>query len=102
MSRYRYGVEHDGPKQDGTGMAGLSSYIRLLEDTEGVVFTYSEVELAIAKLEAYVEEKGTLIVISRSTGHTHTPTENNTPDTDTHTRQEQHPKLPNEHLSQIT
>jgi len=34
--------------------------------------------------------------INRS--HTHTPTENNTPDT--HTRQEQRPKPPNEHLSQ--
>jgi len=28
---------------------------------EGVVFTYSEVELAITKLEDYVAEKGTLI-----------------------------------------
>jgi len=37
--------------------------------------------------------------INRS--HTHTPTENNTPVTDTHTRQEQqHPKPPNEHLPQ--
>jgi len=32
--------------------------------------------------------------------HTHTPAENNTPDTDTHTRQEQHPKPPDEHLPQ--
>jgi len=30
--------------------------------------------------------------LKRSTGHTHTPTENNTPDNDTHTRREQHPK----------
>jgi len=31
--------------------------------------------------------------VKRSTGHTHRPTENNTPDTDTNTqRQEQHPK----------
>jgi len=29
--------------------------------------------------------------------HTHTPTENSTPDTRTHTRQEQHPKPPNEY-----
>jgi len=29
---------------------------------EGVVFTYSEVGLDIAKLEAYVTEKGKLIV----------------------------------------
>jgi len=44
------------------------------------------------------------ILVKRSTGHTHThththtPTENTTPDT--HTRQEQHPKPPNEHPSQ--
>jgi len=38
----------------------------------------------------------TRVHLKISTGHTHTPTENNTPDTtpdtDTHTRQEQHPK----------
>ena len=43
---------------------------------------------------------GDVSSVNRSTGHTHTPTENNTPDTDTHTRQEQHPKTPNEHLPQ--
>jgi len=40
--------------------------------------------------------KGTCLPkqVKRSTGHTHThtPTENNTPDNDTHTRREQHPK----------
>jgi len=34
------------------------------------------------------------------TGYKHTPTENNTPDTHTHTRPEQHPKPPNEHPPQ--
>jgi len=38
--------------------------------------------------------------INRSYTHTHTPTENNTPDTHTHTRQEHHPKPPNEHPPQ--
>ena len=41
------------------------------------------------------------VFVKRSTGHTHTPTENNTPDTDTHTQQEQHPTPPNEHPPQI-
>jgi len=39
-----------------------------------------------------------VFTLKRSTGHTHTPTENNTPDTDT--RQVQHPKTSNEHLPQ--
>ena len=38
--------------------------------------------------------------IKRSTGdtHTHAPTENNTPDADTRSRQEQHSIPPNKHL----
>ena len=31
------------------------------------------------------------LFVKRSTGHTHTPTDNNTPDTDTHAHDKQHP-----------
>ena len=32
--------------------------------------------------------------VKRSTGHTHTPTENNTPDTDTHAHDKHNPPTP--------
>lgn len=53
-----YGVEHDGPKSEATGLAALMSYIGLLEDIDNVKFTYSDVELAIAKLETHVAGHG--------------------------------------------
>jgi hypothetical protein len=53
-----YGVEHDGPKSGAGGMAGLAAYIQMLEDVDNVSFTYSGVELAVAKLEAHLARNG--------------------------------------------
>jgi len=55
-----------------------------------MVFSAGEDQLALV---AYVPAE-TALQVNRSTGHTHTPTENNTPDNDTHarTRRKQHPK----------
>lgn len=59
-----YGVEHDGPTSDAGGLAGLAAYMKVLEDVDNVTFTYSGVELAVAKLEAHIAQNGA--VVSRS------------------------------------
>ena len=66
-------------------------------DTQAKAFNPKLME-KLAKLKSLSAKE-----VKRSTvhTHTHTPTKNNTPDTDTHaTRQEHHPKPPNEHFPQ--
>jgi len=65
---------------------------------------YARLEFFLARkvIRLLLDDLGPDLCKKINRSRTHTPTKNNTPDIDTHTRtrQEQHPKPPTEHLPQ--